>query len=225
MRALVVEDDQSMAASLARGLTAEGYVVDVAEDGERGQWLASEGDYDVIVLDIMLPKVNGFALVTELRRSGCDTPVLMLTAKTGEWDQAEALDSGADDFLSKPFSYPVLLARLRALIRRGSGGSGATLVVGDLCLDTASRRCQCNGADVDLTPREYGVLEYLMHRPDTVVSKTELLHHVWDFAHDGDTNVVEVYVGYLRRKLAAHPARATIETVRGAGYRLAAGVD
>ena len=220
MRVLVVEDDPSMAASLERGLTAEGYVVDVAADGERGRSMATEADYDVILLDIMLPKVNGFALVAELRRFGSSTPVLMLTAKTGEWDQAEALDSGADDFLSKPFSYPVLLARLRALIRRGSGGSSATLTVGRLHLDTASRRCLCDDREIDLTPREFALLEYFMHRPGVVVGKLDLLHHVWDFAHDGETNVVEVYVGYLRRKLGAEHTGTTIETVRGAGYRL-----
>src|SRR5262249_42482406 len=153
--------------------------------------------------------------VSDLRRAGCATPVLMLTAKTGEWDQAEALDSGADDFLSKPFSYPVLLARLRALIRRGSSGSAATLVVGDLRLDTAARRCWSGDDEIDLTPRELSLLEYLAHRPGVVVGKGELLHHVWDLDLDGDTNVVEVYVGYLRRKLAAHASAVAIETVRG----------
>jgi two-component system, OmpR family, response regulator len=220
VRVLVVEDDPSMAASLCRGLTAEGYVVKVAVDGQLGLWMATEDDYDAVVMDIMLPKMNGFALVTELRRAGCSTPVLMLTAKTGEWDQAEALDSGADDFLSKPFSYPVLLARLRALIRRGSVGSAATLTVGELTLDTASRQCVCDGTDIELTVREFALLEYLMHRPGVVVSKADLLHHVWDFAHDGETNIVEVYIGYLRRKLGGAPAGSHIETVRGAGYRL-----
>jgi DNA-binding response OmpR family regulator len=145
----------------------------------------------------------------------------MLTAKQGEWDQAEALDSGADDFLSKPFSYPVLLARLRALIRRGSGGSGALLRVGDLCLDTAARRCTCGSVRLELTAREFALLEYLMLRPGVVVSKTDLLDHVWDLGHDGDSNVVEVYIGYLRRKLERACPGAQIVTVRGAGYRLA----
>ena len=221
MRVLVVEDDASMRASLVRGLTAEGYVVDTAADGEHGRWMAAEGDYDAVVLDIMLPKRNGFAVVADLRKTGCATPVLMLTAKTGEWDQAEALDSGADDFLSKPFSYPVLLARLRALIRRGSSGAAATLVIGDLRLDTAARRCFVGDHEIELTARELSLLEYFAHRPGVVVSKSELLHHVWDLEPDGDTNVVEVYVGYLRRKLSAQGTGATIETVRGAGYRLA----
>jgi DNA-binding response OmpR family regulator len=220
VRVLVVEDDPSMRASLVRGLTAEGYIVDTASDGEDGAWMAGEGDYDVIVLDIMLPKRNGFAVVSELRRAGCVTPVLMLTAKTGEWDQAEALDTGADDFLSKPFSYPVLLARLRALIRRGSAGAPATLVVGGVRLDTAARRCWCGDHEIELTSREFSLLEYLAHRPGVVIGKGELLHHVWDLEPEGDTNVVEVYVGYVRRKLAVPSAGVAIETVRGAGYRL-----
>jgi DNA-binding response OmpR family regulator len=221
MRVLVVEDDGSMAASLVKGLTAEGYIVDTAADGEQGTWLALEGDYDAVVLDLMLPRRSGFAVVAELRRAGCATPVLMLTAKTGEWDQAEALDSGADDFLSKPFSYPVLLARLRALIRRGSGAAGAVLTIGDVAVDTAARRCWAAGEELDLTAREFALLEYLAHRPGVVVGKTDLLHHVWDLHADGDTNVVEVYIGYLRRKLRAASKRVSIETVRGAGYRLA----
>jgi DNA-binding response OmpR family regulator len=221
MRVLVVEDDASMCASLVKGLTAEGYIVDTAADGEHGTWLALEGDYDAVVLDLMLPRRNGFSVVAGLRRAGCSTPVLMLTAKTGEWDQAEALDSGADDFLSKPFSYPVLLARLRALIRRGSGTTGATLAVGDLAVDTAARRCWAAGQELELTAREFALLEYLAHRPGVVVGKNELLHHVWDLHADGDTNVVEVYVGYVRRKLRVASGRVAIETVRGAGYRLA----
>jgi DNA-binding response OmpR family regulator len=221
VRVLVVEDDASMRASLVRGLTAEGYVVDTAADGEHGGWMAAEGDYDAILLDIMLPKRNGFAVVADLRKTGCPTPVLMLTAKTGEWDQAEALDSGADDFLSKPFSYPVLLARLRALIRRGSSGAAATLAIGGLRLDTAARRCWYGDDEIELTAREFSLLEYLAHRPGVVVSKSDLLHHVWDLEPDGDTNVVEVYVGYLRRKLGSHSTGVTIETVRGVGYRLA----
>jgi DNA-binding response OmpR family regulator len=221
MRVLVVEDDRSMAASLAKGLGAEGYIVDVVHDGEQGLSAALLDDFDVILLDIMLPKLNGYAVLASLREHGCESPVLMLTAKTGEWDQAEALDGGADDFLSKPFAYPVLLARIRALIRRGSGGSGATLTVGDLRMDTAARRCAVGDENIDLTAREFAVLEYLMHRPGVVVSKLDLLHHVWDLALEGETNVVEVYVGYLRRKLAARSARTVIETVRGVGYRIA----
>ena len=224
MRLLIIEDDPSMAASLARGLTAEGYVIEVASDGDDGLERCLTTDYDAIVLDIMLPKLNGFALVSALRAARSTTPVLMLTAKTGEWDQAEALDAGADDFLSKPFSYPVLLARLRALIRRGSAGASATLQVGAVSIDTAARRCWSSSGDIDLTAREFELLAYLMHRPGTVVSKLDLLHHVWDLASESGTNVVEVYIGYLRRKLGATTSGAAIETIRGAGYRLVSDV-
>jgi DNA-binding response OmpR family regulator len=222
VRVLIVEDDPSMANSLRRGLEAEGYAVDVASDGEEGIWSATEHDFDVVVLDIMLPKRNGYQVVAELRRRERTVPVLMLTAKDGEWDQAEALDAGADDYLAKPFSYPVLLARLRALIRRAAGRADPMITVGDLRVDTASHRCWRGDTPIELTAREYALLEYLAVRAGTVVSKPELVDHVWDQAREPDTNVVEVYIGYLRRKIDAPFDRALLHTVRGAGYRLAA---
>ena len=221
MRVLIIEDDQSMATSLRRGLEAEGYAVDVAADGEEGLWHATEHDFDVIVLDIMLPKLNGYQVVAELRRRERTTPVLMLTAKDGEWDQAEALDAGADDYLAKPFSYLVLLARLRALIRRAAGRADPVIIVDDLRLDTASHRCWRNDTLIDLTAREFTLLEYLAVRAGTVVSKAELVDHVWDQAREPHTNVVEVYIGYLRRKIDTPFGQPLLHTVRGAGYRLA----
>lgn len=209
-----------MANSLARGLEAEGYAVDVALDGEEGLTRAREKRYDAIVLDLMLPKLNGYAVTAALRSEGNRVPVLMLTAKQGEFDQTEALDTGADDFLSKPFSYPVLLARLRALIRRGGAPQGAVLANGDLRLDTRDHRCWRDDEEIALTPREFAVLSYLMHRPDETVSKADLLAHVWGPTGDKDANVVEVYVGYLRRKLDRPEEPSHIDTVRSFGYRL-----
>ena len=223
MRILVVEDERLLAGALKRGLEAEGYAVDVAPDGQVGLWRARGQSYDAMVLDIMLPGMNGFQICATLREEDNWTPILMLTAKDGEYDEAEALDTGADDFLSKPFSYVVLLAHLRALMRRGVGRRPAVLAVGDLRLDPASRSVDRGGEPLSLTPREFAVLEYLMRHPGEVVSKADLLEHVWDFGYDGDPNVVEVYVGYLRRKIDAPFGRHTIETIRGAGYRLADG--
>jgi two-component system, OmpR family, response regulator len=222
VRILIVEDDLSMAASLERGLVAEGYIVDVQHDGAAGLQAALDVDYDAIVLDVMLPKRNGFSVVAELRKAELATPVLMLTAKDGEWDQAEALDAGADDYVTKPFSYPVLLARLRALLRRSTSQLSAVLQVGDLRLDVAAHRCWRGEIEIELTPREYELLSYLMHRAGLPVSKIDLVDHVWDVAFDADTNVVEVYIGYLRKKIDAPFGCASIETVRGVGYRLVA---
>lgn len=221
MRILIVEDELAMARSLARGLEAEGYAVDVATDGEQGLKRAQAESFDAVVLDLMLPKLNGYAVTRQLRATGSRVPVLMLTAKQGEFDQTEALDTGADDFLSKPFSYPVLLARLRALIRRGGAPGGAVLSIGDLRLDSREHRCWRGHEEIQLTPRELSLLEYLMHRPGQAVSKTELLDHVWDPTNDRDPNVVEVYIGYLRRKLDRSGEASHIETVRSIGYRLA----
>jgi two-component system, OmpR family, response regulator len=218
---LIVEDEAAMARSLARGLSAEGYGVEVAVDGEAGLRMALSVPYDAIVLDLMLPKVNGYAVTKAIRQAGVTVPVLMLTAKQGEFDQTEALDTGADDFLSKPFSYPVLLARLRALIRRGGAPQGAVLCCGDLSLDTREHRCWRAGEEVLLTRRELSLLSYLMHRPGQAVSKAELLDHVWNQSDDRDANVVEVYIGYLRRKLDLPGGCSHIETVRSFGYRLA----
>jgi DNA-binding response OmpR family regulator len=222
VRILIVEDELAMARSLARGLEAEGYSVDVALDGEAGLARANSESYDAIVLDLMLPKLNGYAVTQALRSSGARVPVLMLTAKQGEFDQTEALDTGADDFLSKPFSYPVLLARLRALIRRGGAPHGAILAHGDLRLDTREHRCWRGDEEVSLTPRELALLSYLMHRAGQTVSKSELLDHVWAQASERDPNVVEVYIGYLRRKLDVADSPPHIETIRSFGYRLVA---
>jgi two-component system OmpR family response regulator len=216
MRLLVVEDEVRLAAALQRGLQAEGFAVDLAGDGEAGLELARHGGYDAMILDVMLPKLSGYRVVRALRAEQVWVPVLMLSAKDGEYDQADGLDCGADDYLTKPFSYVVLLARLRALLRRGSPERPAVLAVGGLTLDPAQRRVTHDDTEIALTAREYAVLEYLMRRAGQVVSKTELLDHVWDAAEDTAPNAVEVYVGYLRRKIG----REVLETVRGAGYRL-----
>ncbi|MEU8176686.1 response regulator transcription factor [Microbispora hainanensis] len=220
MRVLVVEDERRMAAALRRGLQAEGFAVDLAHDGNEGLHLARVGDYDVVVLDIMLPGMSGYNVCKQLRAEENWVPILMLSAKDGEYDMADGLDLGADDYLTKPFSYVVLVARLRALLRRGGGRRPAVLRAGDLSLDPAARTVTRGEAPVELTPREFALLEYLMRRPGEVVSKPEILEHVWD-TYDTDPNVVEVYVGYLRRKIDTPFARAALQTVRGAGYRLA----
>jgi DNA-binding response OmpR family regulator len=218
VRLLVVEDEARLAKALQRGLSAEGFAVDVAGDGPTGLELARHGGYDAMILDVMLPGLSGYRLVRQLRAEENWLPVLMLSAKDGEYDQADGLDCGADDYLTKPFSYVVLLARLRALLRRGAPERPAVLQLGELTLDPAGRRVTRAGADVPLTTREYALLEYLMRRAGQVVSKIELLDHVWDAAADTAPNAVEVYIGYLRRKLG----RDALETVRGAGYRLVA---
>jgi two-component system OmpR family response regulator len=221
VRVLVVEDERRLAGALRRGLAADGFVVDVALNGTEGLWRAREEPYDAIVLDILLPGVNGYQLCASLRAEGNWTPILMLTAKDGEYDEVEALDTGADDFLSKPFSYPVLVARLRALLRRGARQRPAVLAVGDLRLDPAARTCQRGDTLIPLTTREFALLEFLARRCGEVVTKADLLAHVWEAGVDGDPNLVEVYVGYLRRKIDTPFGLATIHTVRGAGYRLA----
>lgn len=220
MRVLVVEDEKRLAAGLKKGLEAEGFAVDVALDGTDGLWRAREHPYDVIVLDIMLPGVNGYKICSTLRDEGNWTPILMLTAKDGEWDEAEALDTGADDFLTKPFSYVVLVARLRALLRRGARERPVVLRADDLRLDPASRRAWRNEMEIELTSRETSLLEFLLRRKGEVVSKRDILDHVWDYDFEGDPNIVEVYVGRLRTKLDRPFGRTSIETVRGAGYRL-----
>ena len=220
MRVLVVEDEERLAEGLKAGLEAEGFAADVATNGVDGLWMAREHPYDAIVLDILLPGMNGYRVCAELREAGVWTPILMLTAKDGEWDEAEALDTGADDFVTKPFSYVALIARLRALIRRGAGERPAVLEAGDLRFDPAARRAWRGGTEVPLTARESALLEYLLRRKGEVVSKTELLDHMWDASFDGDPNLVEVYVGHLRAKLDRPFGRAAIETVRGAGYRV-----
>jgi len=223
VRILVVEDEKRLAAALKRGLEQEGFAVDITFDGTEGLWMAQEGSYDAIVLDIMLPGVNGYQVCARLREAGQWTPILMLTAKDGEFDHAEALDTGADDFLTKPFSYVVLVAHLRALLRRGAGERPSVLVTGDLRLDPAQHRCWRGEVEIPLTARQFSLLEFLMRRPGEVVSKTQILEHVWDFAFEGDPNIVEVYVGYLRKKVDAPFGRRAIETLRLVGYRLDSG--
>ncbi|WP_406047247.1 response regulator transcription factor [Kribbella sp. NBC_00889] len=220
MRVLIVEDEVRLAETVRRGLSDAGFVVEVVHNGEDAVWAATEQSYDVIVLDIMLPKLSGYKVLEELRSRSVWTPVLMLTAKDGEYDQTDAFDLGADDYLTKPFSFLILVARLRALIRRGGPERPVVLTAGDLILDPARRRVERGGREINMTPREYGLLEFLMrHRGDTV-SKTEILENVWDPAFEGDPNVVEVYIRYLRLKLDTPFSRHAIETVRGMGYRL-----
>ncbi|MER6824908.1 response regulator transcription factor [Streptosporangium sp. NPDC000563] len=222
MRVLLVEDEKRLAHLLKEGLAGEGFAVDVAYDGRDGLWMATENPYDVIVLDVMLPRMNGYAVCAKLRDAENWTPILMLTAKDGVHDEAEALDTGADDFLSKPFSYVVLLARLRALVRRGGGARPVSIVVGDLTVDPAGLRCRRGDTEISLTPKEFAVLHGLARRQGEVVSKSELLAQAWDFSYDGDPNIIEVYVSALRRKIDAPFGRSSLVTVRGAGYRLEA---
>src|SRR3954453_6169803 len=220
MKLLLVDDDVTLAAALRRGLTAEGFAVEVAGDGRDGVWRGREGGYDLILLDVMLPGLNGYRVCAELRRSGVRTPILMLTAKDGDLDEAGGLDTGADDYLRKPFSFPVLVARVHALLRRAALGDPPPLEVGTLRLDLRAPRVSADGAEVPLTAREFALLTYLIRRAGRVVSKTEILAGVWDDAFEGDLNVVEVYVARLRRKLDEPGGRRRIETVRGMGYRL-----
>jgi len=220
MRVLVVEDEKRLAQTIQRGLERDGFAVDVAFDGDEGLWLAKEEPYDAVVLDIMLPGRNGYEVCAELREAGVWTPIMMLTAKQGDLDHAEALDTGADDFLTKPFSHAVLVARLRALLRRGVRERPAVLEAGDLRLDPAAKRAWRGDTEIDLTAREIALLEFLLRRRGDVVSKREILDHVWDYDFEGDPNIVEVYVRHLRNKLDRPFGRNAIETRRGSGYRL-----
>jgi two-component system OmpR family response regulator len=220
MRVLLVEDEVGLADAITRGLAAEGFEVDAVHDGLEGLWRAREHRYAAVILDIMLPGMNGYQICRTLRDEGVWTPILMLTAKDGEWDEAEALDTGADDFLSKPFSFVVLLARLRALFRRGAPPRPAILEVGPLRLDPGTRRLEREGRTIKLTAREFALLEYLMRRDGNVASKQDILDHVWGMDFGGDPNVVEVYIGYLRRKIDQPFDSHLIRTIRGMGYRL-----
>jgi DNA-binding response OmpR family regulator len=225
MRVLVVEDEVSLAETIRDGLGAEGFTVDLMHDGVDGLWAATEaphGAYDAIMLDIMLPKLNGYEVCRELRKRGVWTPVLMLTAKDGDYDQADAFDLGADDYLIKPFSFVVLIARLRALIRRGAPERPVVLSAGDLALDPSERRVFRAGNQIAVTPREFALLEFLLRNRGHAVTKTAIIENVWDAHFNGDPNIVEVYIGYLRKKIDHPYGRSAIETVRGAGYRLAA---
>jgi DNA-binding response OmpR family regulator len=220
VRVLVVEDEVSLAQAIARGLQAEGFTVDVEHDGESGLWRAQEQRYGAVVLDVLLPKMNGYRVCAAMRREQNWTPVLMLTAKDGEYDEAEALDNGADDFLSKPFSFVVLVARLRALARRGSTPRPPILRVGDLELDPATRECRRDDAEIGLTARQFSVLEVLMREAPNVVPKADILDEIWGTDVDRDPNVVEVYVSALRRKVDQPFGTRTIQTVPRLGYRM-----
>jgi two-component system OmpR family response regulator len=221
MRVLVVDDEVRLAGSLRVGLEAEGFAVDVAHDGTDGLWLARENQYDAIVLDLMLPGINGYKVCETLRAEKDWTPIVMLTAKDGEWDQVEGLDTGADDFLTKPFSFPVLVARLHAVTRRGVRERPTELVAGDLRVDPAARRVWRGDVEVELTAREFSLLSFLARHQGDVVSKQQILEAVWDVEFAGDPNIVEVYIRHLRNKLDRPFGRGAIQTLRGAGYRLA----
>jgi len=221
VRVLLVDDEDRMVAALRRGLTAEGFVVESAADGLSGLRLAQHGDFDAIVLDVMLPGLSGYEVVRRLRAHRNWVPILMLSAKDGEYDQADALDDGADDYLIKPFSFVVLLARIRALLRRGARARPVVLNAGDVTLDPGSREVLVNGVPADLTPREFVLLEYLMRNAGRTIGKAELLDHVWDNAADVAPNAVEVYIGYLRRKIG----NDRLITVRGVGYRVAVNAE
>ncbi|CAB4711980.1 unannotated protein [freshwater metagenome] len=222
MRILVVEDEVGLAEAVRDGLVADGLDVDVVHDGLDGLWRAREGSYDAIVLDILLPGMNGYEVCRTLRAEEIWTPILMLTAKDGEYDEAEALDTGADDFLSKPFSFVVLLARLRALFRRGAAPRPAEIIFGPLALDPGTHTVSHGSSEVSLTAREFSLFEYLMRRDGAVASKQEILDHVWGLDFAGDPNVIEVYIGYLRKKIDQPFSTHIIQTERGTGYRLVA---
>ena len=224
MRILVVEDEEGIATALRRGLTADGFAVDIADNGIDGLWMAQNNPYSVIVLDIMLPGLNGYRVCQQLRDDGDTTPILMLTAKDGDLDETEGLETGADDYVTKPFSYTVLLARIRALLRRAGGQPTANdvLTVGSLRLDPAAHRCWHRDKMLDLSPRAMSVLEYLMRNVELVVSKDDIMKNVWDHAFDGDPNIVEVYVSRIRTTIGTDAETVSLETVRGVGYRLTA---
>ncbi|GAB3806652.1 response regulator transcription factor [Humibacter antri] len=225
MRVLLVEDEPAIADAVSRGLRAEGFVVEAVDNGIDGLWRAREESFDVLVLDIMLPGKNGYEVCRELRAAHIGVPILMLTAKDGEYDEADALDLGADDYLTKPFSFVVLLARLRALLRRAPAERAPFLATGDLRLDPSTGRCWRGEQEVVLTAREFALAEFLLRRKGQLVSKTMIADHVWDAELDVDSNVIEVYIGYLRRKLDKPFHRADIETVRGLGYRMRDNTD
>ncbi len=220
MRLLVVEDEVRMAALLRRGFVEEGYAVDVANNGTDALWLATEAAFDAVVLDVMLPGIDGFEVCRALRETRCDAPVLMLTARDAVEDRVRGLDAGADDYLTKPFSFAELSARVRALLRRGAGARPTVLEVGDLRLDPARHRVWRADVEISLSPKEMALLELFMRHPDEVITRTQILDHVWDFAYDGLSNVVDQYVSYLRRKVDKPFGRDDLQTVRGVGYRL-----
>ena len=225
MRVLVVEDEVKMAGLLKRGLEEEGYAVDLVRTGADAVWAGTETMYDAIVLDVMLADLNGFEVCRQLRSAGRWAPVLMLTARGAVADRVAGLDAGADDYLAKPFAFTELFARLRALVRRGAGERPAIVRVGDLSLDPAAKRVTRGDATVELTAKEFALLEYFMRRPGEVLTRSRIIEHVWDFGYDGDSNVVDVYVRYLREKIDRPFRLDSIETVRGSGYRLREAAD
>jgi two-component system OmpR family response regulator len=220
MRLLVVEDSPKMAGLLRRGLTEEGYAVDVVPNGVDGVWLATEESFDAIVLDVVLPDIDGFEVCSRLRRANRWAPILMLTARDAVSDRVRGLDAGADDYLTKPFAFEELFARVRSLVRRGPHERSPILEVGNLALDPAEHAVSRGGTRINLTPKEFALLRYLMQHPREALSRAQLLEHVWDFAFDGDPNIVDVYIGYLRDKIDRPFKRASLETVRGVGYRI-----
>lgn len=222
MRVLIVEDELRMASLIRRGLSKEGLAVDVAGRGEEAVWMAEATEYDAIVLDVMLPGISGFETCRRLRTSGVWAPVLMLTARDSVEDRVAGLDTGADDYLVKPFAFAELLARLRALVRRGEHERPSVLQVGDLQLDPATRRVHRGSVEIRLSAKEFALLETFMRRPDEVLSRLHLLDHAWDFAYENRSNVVDVYIGHLRAKIDEPFGRYSLETVRGSGYRLRA---
>jgi two-component system OmpR family response regulator len=223
VRVLVVEDEVKMASLVKRALERDGYAVDVANTGNDGLWHATENEYDAVILDVMIPPPDGFEVCRELRRRGRWAPVLLLTARDGVDDRVTGLDSGADDYLAKPFSFAELGARLRALTRRGSTPRPSVLTLGDLTLDPAKHRVTRGDTEIELSPKEFALLELFLRHPGEVLTRTAILEHAWDFAYDGTSNVVDVYVRYLREKIDRPFGRETIDTVRGVGYRLRAG--
>jgi two-component system OmpR family response regulator len=220
VRILVVEDETLLADTIRRGLEVDGHVVVIAVDGVEGLWRATEEQYDVVVLDIMMPGLNGYEVLRQMRDRQVWTPVLMLTAKDGDYDQTDAFDLGADDYLTKPFSFMILRARLRALVRRGAPERPTVLTAGGLSVDPALRRVERDGVEIRLTTKEFALLEYFVRNVGTVLTKRQILQNVWDDHYEGDDNVVEVYVRYLRKKIDLPFGLASIETVRGSGYRI-----